>query len=77
MGGGINFSPDLVRSLPIPHIPDDIVVILESLIDQVIQLKEINMYTDISHIVKEIDLIVYQLYDLNDEEIRTIESYNL
>ncbi|MDA8981703.1 class I SAM-dependent DNA methyltransferase, partial [Candidatus Thioglobus sp.] len=72
--GGINFSKDLVSDLPIPLFSKSIFDKLEKLSNKIIEenltkteLKECA-YTD------EIDKLVYELYELTEEEIHIIEN---
>ena len=43
-------------------------------VDEILKMKSENSSRDVSIIEKEIDKIVYELYNLNDEEIRLIEG---
>jgi hypothetical protein len=47
---------------------------LESLVDQILSIKKQNPDEDTSHLEKQIDQLVYKLYDLTEEEIKIIES---
>ena len=46
---------------------------IENLVDEILKIKSENSSGDVSIIEKEIDKIVYKLYNLNDGEIRLIE----
>jgi adenine-specific DNA-methyltransferase len=62
-------------SNPTPHpqnqpIADQIV----TLVDQILSAKKQNPEADTSKLEKEIDELVYKLYNLNEEEIKIIEG---
>ncbi len=60
--------------LPIPNLNSSIFATTESLIKQVLDLKEVNIYAETTGLENQIDQLVYQLYDLTQEEIEIIES---
>lgn len=43
-------------------------------VDQILSLKKDNPEADTSALEREIDTLVYQLYDLTDEEIAIVEN---
>ena len=47
---------------------------IEGLVDEILKIKSENSSGDVSIIEKEIDKIVYKLYNLNDGEIKIIEN---
>ena len=47
---------------------------MESLVDQILKVKKQNPEADTSELEKEIDQLVYALYELTEEEIEIIES---
>ncbi|WP_430407948.1 TaqI-like C-terminal specificity domain-containing protein [Helicobacter pylori] len=70
-------SKDKIEQLPIPQITksnkptaDKIIV----LVDKILQAKEKDPKANTQELEKEIDALVYQLYHLTDEEIKTIEN---
>ncbi|WP_187955008.1 class I SAM-dependent DNA methyltransferase [Helicobacter pylori] len=70
-------SKDKIERLPIPKITksnkptaDKIIV----LVDKILQAKEKDPKANTQGLEKEIDALVYQLYHLTDEEIKTIEE---
>ena len=73
IGGGINFSRDMVEGLPIPILSTESEKIILC-VEKVLQAKRGNINSDISALESEIDRLVYQLYGLTDEEIRIIED---
>ncbi len=79
MGGGIEgeLKTNNLEKIPIPQITksnkptaDKIIV----LVDKILQAKEKDPKANTQRLEKEIDALVYQLYHLTDEEIKTIEN---
>ena len=72
IGGGINFSRDMVESLPMPILlgnENDII----SRVDTIIKSKSVNVDTDTSALETEIDCLVYQLYGLTYDEVLIVD----
>jgi hypothetical protein len=66
-----------VEQIPIPPITDQnqsLVSQIESLVNQILGIKQSNPNADTSDMEKQIDDLVYKLYGLTDEEIRIIEN---
>ncbi len=79
MGGGIEgeLKTNNLEKIPIPKITpqnqelaDKIIV----LVDKILKSKEKDPKANTQRLEKEIDALVYQLYNLTDEEIKTIEE---
>ncbi|WRF09944.1 class I SAM-dependent DNA methyltransferase [Helicobacter pylori] len=79
MGGGIEgeLKTNNLEKIPIPKITksnkptaDKIIV----LVDKILQTKEKDPKANTQKLEKEIDALVYQLYNLTDEEIKIIED---
>jgi hypothetical protein len=58
--------------LPIPTIKQERQI--ENLVDQIIQIKNKDLSADTTDLENQIDQLVYQLYDLTEEEIKIIEN---
>jgi hypothetical protein len=77
-----NFSPKATKGLfpkvlvgDIKQIPIiDGIGIIEKQVIQILDLKKTNTKADTSEIEKEIDYMVYKLYELTDEEIAIVEN---
>ncbi|WRF31270.1 Eco57I restriction-modification methylase domain-containing protein [Helicobacter pylori] len=76
-GGAFGFDTLSVETIPIPQITksnkptaDKIIV----LVDKILQSKEKDPKANTQKLEKEIDALVYQLYNLTDEEIKIIEN---
>ena len=63
-----------LEQLPIPKANREQEELITSLIDSIVTKKRNNPISDISSLEKEIDAIVYQLYNLTPEEIAIIEQ---
>ncbi len=76
-GGAFGFDTLSVETLPIPQITksnkptaDKII----ALVDKILQAKAKDPKANTQKLEKEIDALVYRLYNLTDEEIKTIED---
>ena len=69
---GITFKTDMLNNLPIPNININIENKIISLVEKIIKNKKAGYDTEPEE--AEIDKIVYKLYNLSNEEIRTIEN---
>jgi hypothetical protein len=66
-----------VEIIPIPLVNSEnqsLVAQIESLVDQILAQKHGNPHADTYDLEREIDALVYHLYDLTPDEIRLIES---
>ncbi|WQW67948.1 class I SAM-dependent DNA methyltransferase [Helicobacter pylori] len=69
-------SKDKIERLPIPQITEknqELADKITALVDKILQAKEKDPKANTQRLEKEIDALVYQLYNLTDEEIKTIE----
>jgi len=73
IGGGINFSRDMVESLPMPILSGNENCII-SRVDAIIKAKNADINADTSILESEIDRLVYQLYGLTEDEIKIVEG---
>ncbi|WQS57196.1 class I SAM-dependent DNA methyltransferase [Helicobacter pylori] len=79
MGGGIEgeLKTNNLEKIPIPQITEknqelaDKIIVL---VDKILQAKAKDPKTNTQRLEKEIDALVYQLYNLTDEEIKIIED---
>ena len=63
-----------LEQLPIPRATHEQQQTIMDIVDKIIQQKRSNPYSDTSILEKEIDNLVYQLYNLTPEEIAVIEQ---
>ncbi|ADN80624.1 class I SAM-dependent DNA methyltransferase [Helicobacter pylori] len=79
MGGGIEgeLKTNNLEKIPIPQITPKNQELADKITDyaeQILQAKEKDPKANTQGLEKEIDALVYQLYNLTDEEIKTIEN---
>lgn len=63
-----------LRKLPIPNIDIKKQNQISDIVKKILKIKSKNKDTDTSNLENQIDRLVYQLYDLTEEEIKIIES---
>ncbi|GAA8455388.1 class I SAM-dependent DNA methyltransferase [Helicobacter pylori] len=76
-GGAFGFDTLSVETLPIPQITKSNQPTADKITDcakQILTLKEKDPKANTQELEKEIDALVYQLYNLTDEEIKIIEE---
>ena len=73
MGGGINISPELLRSLPIPAMSENSKTKLIELSTQILTAKKSDPKADTSALENQIDQMVYKLYELTYDEVKVID----
>jgi hypothetical protein len=70
--GYFRFKPNYIKFFPIPSISEDIELSLISLVDEIMKIKQLTQQIDCSLLEEEIDKIVFELYELSDEDISII-----
>ena len=73
-GGYIEVKPQYFEQIPIPNIDASIQNKLTVLAEKAVEAKTNNQQADITEIENQIDQLVYQLYDLTEEEIKIVEG---
>jgi adenine-specific DNA-methyltransferase len=63
-----------VAKLPIKVITDQQQKPFIKLVDQILKIKQSDPNADTSQLEREIDLLVYELYGLTEEEIKIVEA---
>ncbi|NHA45648.1 class I SAM-dependent DNA methyltransferase [Helicobacter pylori] len=74
---GYRYKKAFIERLPIPKITPQNQELADKITDgakQILALKEKDPKANTQELEKEIDALVYQLYNLTDEEIKTIEN---
>jgi hypothetical protein len=73
---GYRYKKAFLENLPIPPITasnQGIVSQIESLVDKILSAKKQNPQTNTQELEREIDRLVYQLYELTEQEIKIID----
>ena len=73
-GGYYEYKPMFIRRLPIPKISADEQRPYIELVDRILQAKAADPDADTSDLEESIDWLVYELYDLTDEETAVVED---
>ena len=71
--GGISFTKDMINNFPI-KIEENIKQPVISLVDKILAAKKENSSADTSAEERQIDLLVYRLYNLTFEEAKIIDN---
>jgi len=77
LGKAYEWKKQYIEQIHIPiYTPSNqhIVTQIESLVDEILSIKKDNLDVDTTSQEREIDLLVYKLYDLTDDEIGLIEQ---
>jgi adenine-specific DNA-methyltransferase len=69
-GGYLRFFTEYMKGCPIPNGVDS----LESIVNQILSIKKSDPISDTTALEREIDKLVYELYELTDEEIQIVEN---
>ena len=70
-GGYLEYKPMYISPLAIPEQPKDEKI--SSIVDKILVAKSKDATADVTKLEHQIDLLVYQLYNLTSEEIKIIE----
>jgi len=71
---GFQMDSYIIEQLPIPKIPESAQQPFITLVDQILAAKKKDPNADTSHLERQIDQLVYKLYNLTADEIKIIES---
>jgi adenine-specific DNA-methyltransferase len=71
-GGYFEYKPMFIEKLPVPEASESVQITFKELVDQLLVLKKEGENT--AFLESEIDKLVFNLYHLNEEEIRFIEG---
>ena len=77
LGYAFEWKKQYVEQVKIPQITSSnasTVQQIETLVDQILAAKKQNPSADTTRWEREIDTLVYKLYDLTDEEIQVVEG---
>ena len=70
----LNLYPDDWKKLPIPDVSPEQQAPIVALVDKILDAKRADLEADVSNLEKEIDKLVYGLYDLTDDDIAIVEG---
>lgn len=73
-GGRKRYTKQYVEQNPIPIISEEKQQPFIELVDKILSIKKENPETDTTALENEIDQLVYQLYELTEEEIKVVEE---
>lgn len=73
-GGRIQFRGDRMKKLSIPTATKNQQLEIETRVKKIMMTKKGYPQVDISNLESEIDLLVYELYNLTSEEIEIVEN---
>jgi hypothetical protein len=72
-GEALSITTERLNNLPIPEISNHSKILLSNCVKSILDKKNKDVFADISILKRQIDNIVYRLYNLNHEEVRAIE----
>lgn len=73
-GGYIRFDIPYLKQMPIPKISLQQQQRIVNLVDEITRKKALNHSSNTSELEREIDVLVYELYGLTEEEIKVVEG---
>lgn len=73
-GVGVDIGVKVFRQFPIKKASLDEQRVMINLVDKILSIKKENPKSDTTALEKEIDQMVYKLYDLTDEEVEILEN---
>jgi hypothetical protein len=72
-GSYSSIYPEDLRQIPIKE-DENLVPVIENYVGKVIEARKQNPTADTTDLENQIDQLVYQLYELTEEEIKIIEA---
>jgi len=73
-GGYFEYKPMFIKRLPVPQLPAAEQVPFDRLVERILSAKEVDPSVDTGKTEAEIDRLVYNLFELTDEEIALVEG---
>ena len=77
---GVRFKSEFMKNFPVPPITEtnqQVVTRIKILVEKIIGIKHTDADVDISHLENEIDKLVYELYNLTEDEIAIVEGADI
>ena len=72
--GGINFNKEMINNFPIKKCNEERYNKIQELSKEIVKVKSNYYYENTDDLEAEIDRIVYEIYELSDEEIDIVEN---
>jgi adenine-specific DNA-methyltransferase len=72
-GGDYHIYPEHLRNLPVPFVSVSEQQPIICLVDKIVAAKTATPQADVSALERQIDALVYRLYDLTYDEVKVIE----
>ena len=75
---GVRFKSEFMKNFPIPPITEvnqHITTEMETLVEKIIAAKHADQNADTSNLENEIDKLVYELYNLTEDDIAIVEAH--
>jgi hypothetical protein len=73
--GFFRFKPDYIKPFPVPQdIPQKMEEAIVRIVDKILMQKKNNPQADTKNLEKEIDVLIYRLYELTEDEIKVLEN---
>lgn len=73
-GGYFQFQAPQLRVVPVKDVPASEQAPITQLVDRILVAKRKDLNTDTSDLERDIDRLVYQLYDLTPDEVSIVEG---
>lgn len=73
-GGYLGINKSTIENLPLVNIKKSDQLKISNIVDQILEIKKRDKDVDIKDLEKEVDQVVYRLYDLTKEEIEIVEN---
>jgi len=73
-GGYFEYKPMFIERLPVPQLPVAEQLPFDRLVERILSEKESDPLRDTSELEREIDRLVYNLFELTEEEIAIVED---
>ena len=73
-GGYLRAFSQYMKQIPIPTVSSEKQKPVERLVERILSAKQRDAGVDVSALERELDELVYALYDLTPEEIKIVES---
>lgn len=75
-GGDYHIYPEHIRNIPIAPATSEQQTSIVNLVESILSAKKFNSQADTTALEREIDLLVYDLYSLTEDEMKIVEGAN-